>query len=821
MNNESCQSVGSRETMSKDENQSLTSYSSEYRDHHEEEEKRSYSDNGNTSSRRMGARKTSSRRILGGLRRNRQNSNRGNKDGAAQGGKGVLGKVNKFLEQNKETLDGPEGDNNLGFYRTLGSGDDDSHGCVSMEDEVTGDTNTVAYWKKQAQYYKSEMLERERDLKELKAYYERKLEDYGHQESKEETKEMKEPVDLLDENDTTTKENDLIDLDTNGTEDDLIGFLQGTESMPNAITVTALPNFFDCDEIKPLQEQKRDQGLSKSHSLYNFDPMLQPSSSISKPNLDKSRSMSNIKTTVNSMPTSPPLLQFDPLVAGNVSVLPQESAIIAAPILSSSHDKLQNDGNSALFPPSSSNINNSIILPKTENESQPQQHISTDGNFLPSPSSLCCPLANLTKYSSLTADQVTRYSRQLLVQGGFGVEGQHKLMKSNVLVVGAGGIGSTALLYLAAAGVNLTIVDHDTVETSNLHRQVIHTHCRNDNDDASTTTPINKAISARQTLLALNPTISIKTVTTPLTHENALDLCRDADCVLDASDNPRTRYFINDACVMSDKVLVSGSAMGGEGQLTVYNGGREGEGGAATGGCYRCLYPNGDKAEGCKSCADNGVLGPVPGLIGILGAMEVLKVLTGVGSTMHDRLLMYDALNCTFLNIKKPKPRSNCKVCSTNPSLTSMEDSYTASESCRGPSSLTSHPSLSSNDKDAVPNISPSQYNTLRQQGTPHVLLDVRVPQQFGICALDNSVNIPLDELKDRIGDVREMLKQCHGSKDNEEDAVNETVYCLCRRGVASAQATKVLIEEGIKGVDIEGGLDAWVTDVDKSFPMY
>lgn len=216
---------------------------------------------------------------------------------------------------------------------------------------------------------------------------------------------------------------------------------------------------------------------------------------------------------------------------------------------------------------------------------------------------------------NLTPAEIERYSRQLLIPGGFGVEGQLKLLRSSVLIVGAGGIGSTVILYLAASGIGkMTIVDFDKVELSNLHRQVIHKSC-----DVG----MNKAESACKAAMALNPSIECDAMKMPLTNSNALELVSEHDCVIDASDNPQTRYTINDACVIGGKPLVSGSAMGCEGQLSVYN--------YNGGPCYRCLYPKVSVAEGSKTCADNGVLGPVPGIIGMLQAMETIKIVANYG----------------------------------------------------------------------------------------------------------------------------------------------------------------------------------------------
>ena len=429
---------------------------------------------------------------------------------------------------------------------------------------------------------------------------------------------------------------------------------------------------------------------------------------------------------------------------------------------------------------------------------------------VPSVSSTNPPLAEqmLDPVSQLTPQHIERYSRQLLLQDGFGVEGQCKLLSSSVLVVGAGGIGSTVLLYLAASGIgHISIVDFDEVDMSNLHRQIIHT-------DANV--GINKAISACRAVQALNPTIECAAIQVALTHENALDIISRHDVIVDASDNPRTRYLINDACVLSGKPLVSGSAIGTEGQLTVYN--------HLGGPCYRCLYPKPNAAEGCKSCSDSGVLGPVPGLIGILQSLEVLKVLTGVGATMHDRMLMYDSLNCSFMNIKKPPKSQKCPICSDVATITSMQDSLKVSQMTRGPTGTpdkvgqapplaqpTSLPSSIAMEQ----HISCQDYFTIRNLGTPHILLDVRVPRQYEMCRLEGAINIPLGTLQDAWKDIEAL-----GS--------DKPIYCICRRGILSVEATRTLSEAskmcGLKihsVKNIVGGLTAWAHEVDPSFPKY
>jgi len=420
---------------------------------------------------------------------------------------------------------------------------------------------------------------------------------------------------------------------------------------------------------------------------------------------------------------------------------------------------------------------------------------------------ICCvikkPKDPLISSSKLSSDQIERYSRQLLLQDGFGVEGQRKLLSSSVLVVGAGGIGSTALLYLAASGVGkISVMDFDNVDRSNLHRQVIH---------QDTKTGRNKAVSACEAMKALNPTIECTPIEDVITFENAQQIISRHDCVVDASDNPRTRYLINDACVLSGKPLVSGSAMGTEGQLTVYD--------QKSGGpCYRCLYPKPNTKEGCKTCSDNGVLGPVPGLIGILQAIEVLKIITGIGSIMSDRLLMYDALRCSFTSIKKPKRSKKCILTGDTTIIKSMDDSKTVTTGVRGPTGISTKDKKRNSSRMAKElEISCTEYNKLRNDNDnhSHVLLDVRVDRQFEMCNLNNAVNIPLANLKNQLHRVEQLSG---GIKP---------VYCICRRGIFSVTATKILSKAMAEGKtihsvkNIKGGLEAWSREVDTFFPKY
>ena len=393
-----------------------------------------------------------------------------------------------------------------------------------------------------------------------------------------------------------------------------------------------------------------------------------------------------------------------------------------------------------------------------------------------------------TNPSQLTKEHIERYSRQLLLSDGFGVEGQLKLLRSRVLIVGAGGIGSTAIPYLAAAGVGrIDVMDADVVEVSNLHRQVAH---------STRTVGMNKATSACQDARDLNPTIDCRPIESYFSVENAT-LVTDYDCVVDCSDNPQTRYLLNDTCVLLGKPLVSASAIGTDGQLTVYN--------YQDGPCYRCLYPTPTDSAGCQSCSDAGVLAPVPGLVGVLQAVEVLKVLTGMGRVMSNQQLMYSALPSIFMTIQKPPKRTTCVVCGTNPTIRSIEESWESLRATRGPSTTMEPPSLPDDLE-----LSWTDYNNrLRQE--PHVLLDVRVKEQFELCALDGAVHIPLAQLATNLDQVVALSDG------------RLPVYCYCRRGINSTTATRMLQEDPrIPSVrNLTGGLDEFRATVDPDFPSY
>jgi adenylyltransferase and sulfurtransferase len=453
---------------------------------------------------------------------------------------------------------------------------------------------------------------------------------------------------------------------------------------------------------------------------------------------------------------------------------------------------------------------------------------------LPSPCS-SRPGAALS-FSSLSNAHIERYSRQVLA--GVGVEGQRKLLQAKVLVVGAGGIGSSCLLYLAGCGIGqLDVMDNDRVEVSNLHRQIIHTTER---------CMMPKAVSAQIAIRQLNPTIRCEAIVDTLTHSNAMELLDKYDVLVDATDNPLTRYLINDAAILLSRSkghggkcgrvsVVFASAVATEAQLTVFvhegtsaNGNESGASGGGGGGgcCYRCLYPNpsGSVASNCASCSDAGVLGPVPGLVGVLQATEVIKLVTGIGTPLIHHILQYDALSCRFLRLKKPSRRSDCASCggpsegtsTATKMIQSMQDSYESLRLVRGPNSaILACPVAASS---TVQSVSPREYYPLwrdccdpdrPQQGSsftnahPHLLLDVREAVQYDLCHLPGSVNVPLRQLSRRLAEVLELAAKPAAAESRTKDDrakvhTNDVVlniYCLCRRGIASTSAASLLSE--------------------------
>jgi len=375
----------------------------------------------------------------------------------------------------------------------------------------------------------------------------------------------------------------------------------------------------------------------------------------------------------------------------------------------------------------------------------------------------------------LTVEEIRRYSRHLIMPE-VGTEGQRKLKAARVLMIGTGGLGSPLGLYLAAAGIGtLGLVDFDEVDTTNLHRQVLYT-------DADVGRP--KIEAAVERLMGVNPHIDLIPHETMLTSANALELFEGYDLVVDGTDNFPTRYLVNDACVLTGKPNVYGSIFRFEGQVSVFWG--------AEGPCYRCLFPEPPPPGLVPSCAEGGVLGVLPGIIGALQANEVIKLILGEGDPMIGRLLLFDALRMRFRELQlKKDPR--CPVCSESPTQTELIDYQ---QFC----------GIGTEPEHHEFDISVPEYKAMRDEDVPHVLLDVRNPPEWEICHIEGAELIPLAELPDRLGEL---------------DTADRVVV-QCHSGQRSAQATAFLRQMGFsKAVNLAGGIDTWSAQVDPSIPRY
>ncbi|KAJ8754892.1 hypothetical protein K2173_015404 [Erythroxylum novogranatense] len=399
----------------------------------------------------------------------------------------------------------------------------------------------------------------------------------------------------------------------------------------------------------------------------------------------------------------------------------------------------------------------------------------------------------------LSPDMIYRYSRHLLLPS-FGVQGQSNILKSSILVIGAGGLGSPALLYLAASGVGrLGVVDHDIVELNNMHRQVIHT-------ESFIGQP--KVKSAATACRSINSMIKIVEHQVALRTSNALEILNQYDIIVDATDNAPSRYMISDCCVVLGKPLVSGAALGLEGQLTVYN--------YNGGPCYRCLFPTPPPTTACQRCADSGVLGIVPGIIGCLQALEAIKIASAIGEPLSGRMLLFDALSARIRTVKIRGRSLDCEVCGENAAFTQKQfrdfdyERFTQSRLSTAPSKLNLLPAES--------RISSRELMEKIVKGEPYVLVDVRPEHHFRIVSLPNAVNIPLSSLEARLPEISCALNK-EGITDSEKGA---NLYVVCRRGNDSQRAVQILHSKGFTSArDITGGLEAWARDVDPKFPTY
>jgi molybdopterin/thiamine biosynthesis adenylyltransferase/rhodanese-related sulfurtransferase len=381
--------------------------------------------------------------------------------------------------------------------------------------------------------------------------------------------------------------------------------------------------------------------------------------------------------------------------------------------------------------------------------------------------------------AALSKEEITRYSRHLIMPE-VGMDGQLKLKQAKVLCIGTGGLGAPLGLYLAAAGVGrIGLVDFDKVDLSNLQRQILF-----DTNDIGRP----KIEAATNRLRNLNPDIQIDNFETRLTSENALDILKDYDIVVDGTDNFPTRYLVNDACVILGKPNVYGSIFRFEGQITIF--------GYPGGPCYRCLYPEPPPPGLVPSCAEGGVLGVLPGIVGAIQAAETLKLIIGKGEPLVGRLLLFDALAMRFRELKLRK-NPECPVCGGHPTITKLID-YEEFCGIRGEESA-------SPAQAVVPEISPRELKSRLDRGDDLFILDVREPHEFQICNLGGHL-IPLGELSRRV---------------NELDSSREIV-AHCRSGKRSAEAVEFLRSAGFRKVlNLKGGILAWSDEVDASVPKY
>ncbi|HEY4776830.1 MAG TPA: molybdopterin-synthase adenylyltransferase MoeB [Candidatus Acidoferrales bacterium] len=381
--------------------------------------------------------------------------------------------------------------------------------------------------------------------------------------------------------------------------------------------------------------------------------------------------------------------------------------------------------------------------------------------------------------ATLSKEEIMRYSRHLIMPE-VGMDGQLKLKQAKVLCIGTGGLGAPLGLYLAAAGVGrIGLVDFDSVDLTNLQRQILF-----GTDDIGRP----KIEAATDRLRNLNPDIQIDRFETRLTSENALDILKNYDIVVDGTDNFPTRYLVNDACVILGKPNVYGSIFRFEGQITIF--------GAPGGPCYRCLYPEPPPPGLVPSCAEGGVLGVLPGIVGAIQAAETLKLIIGKGEPLIGRLLLFDALAMRFRELKLRK-NPECPVCGEHPTITKLID-YAEFCGVRGEEAA-------SPAQSAVPEIAPRELKSRLDRGDDLFILDVREPHEYQICNLGGHL-IPLGELSRRV---------------NELDSSREIV-AHCRSGKRSAEAVEFLRSAGFRKVlNLKGGILAWSDEVDPSVPKY
>ena len=377
----------------------------------------------------------------------------------------------------------------------------------------------------------------------------------------------------------------------------------------------------------------------------------------------------------------------------------------------------------------------------------------------------------------LSNEEYARYSRHLILPE-VGLEGQRKLKAARVLMIGTGGLGSPLGLYLAAAGIGtLGLVDFDVVDTSNLQRQIIH---------GTKDVGRPKIASAKDRLNDINPNVKIEAFETMLTSANALELFKDFDVIVDGTDNFQTRYLVNDAAVLTGKPNVYGSIFRFEGQVIVFW--------AERGACYRCLYPEPPPTGLVPSCAEGGVLGVLPGIVGTIQANEVIKVILGAEGILLNRLLLFDAWKMRFRELKLKK-NPDCPICGTNPTIKELID-YEAFCGLNQPT-----------DAPVLEEITATELSELIRNDREVQIIDVREPFEVGIAKIPNTKLIPLDEVVERAKEIDQ----------------SRTAIIHCKAGGRSAKAIEALKNAGYNGrlLNLKGGITAWSDEVDASVPKY
>ncbi len=382
------------------------------------------------------------------------------------------------------------------------------------------------------------------------------------------------------------------------------------------------------------------------------------------------------------------------------------------------------------------------------------------------------------KLPPLSNEEIKRYGRHLIMPE-VGMDGQQKIKAAKVLLVGTGGLGSPTGLYLAAAGVGrIGLVDFDVVDDSNLQRQIIF---------ASRDVGRPKLEAAKDRLLGINPHIQVDSHETKLASENALSIIENYDVIVDGTDNFPTRYLINDACVLLGKPNVYGSIFRFEGQASVFD--------ARKGPCYRCLYPEPPPPGLVPSCAEGGVLGILPGVVGVIQATETLKLILGKGQTLVGRLLLFDALKMRFSELKLRKD-PKCNICGPNPTIRQLIDYEEFCGIRGGPS-----PQVEEEFE-----ITPVQLEGRMKAGEPVTIIDVREPHEYQICNIPSSKLIPVNEVPNRVNEL----------------STAEDIVVHCHTGGRSSWAVSFLRQLGFRRIkNLTGGIDAWAEQIDPSMPRY